>query len=221
MPTSTMTDIRTSSAIATRTEVANLVHVRPDRITDWSRSLDGRPPLVHTIRTGGRFTVPLVGIAETASISALRAAGMSMAEARRAGDFIRREYADEYAMASPRLFTDGTHAFFEDQYGLARVDDRQGAMREVIADHLRPLIIGPDGMVEAFRVEEFTASDVTIDPRYNAGRMSFTRNRVPVFAVAGALQAGEKPDDVASDYGLTRDEAADVARLLSWLDTVT
>lgn len=221
MATIALPDIRTASAIATRSEVANLVQVRPDRITAWASPRPGKAPLVHTIRGAGRFTVPLVGIAEVASLNALRSGGMPMDEVRRASDFIRREYDDEYALASPKLFTDGTDAFFEDAHGLARVKDKQGAIREVIADHLRPLVIGADGFVEAFRVEQFAPFDVTIDPRFNAGRMSFTRNRVPVFAVAGALDAEEKPDDVASDYGLTRAEVLAVRERLRWLATVT
>jgi uncharacterized protein (DUF433 family) len=146
---------------------------------------------------------------------------MSVQQARKAADFIRDAYNDEYAIASPRLFTDGTDAFVEDSHGLVRIRDGQGAWREVLDEHLRPLIIGEDGFVEAFRVEQFGASEVTIDPRYNAGRMSFTRNRVPVFAVAGALTAGETADAVASDFGLEHAEVGDVIRLLDWLAHVT
>lgn len=214
-------DPRISSAIATRAEVANLVRVRPDRLTAWAHPTSGRAPLVHTLRSRGRFSIPLVGIAEAASLNALRQGGMSMQQARSAAEYVRREYGDEYAMASPKLFTDGTDAFFEDNDGLVRLRDRQGAWREVLNEHLRPLIIGPDGFVEAFRVEEFTQSEVTIDPRYNAGRMSFVRNRVPVFAVAGALSAGEDIDAVAIDYGLSRAEVEEVNSHLDWLATVT
>lgn len=221
MATVALPDIRTTSPIATRSEVAHLVHVRPERITAWANPRNRKPPLVHTVRGAGRFTVPLVGIAEVASLNALRSGGMPMDEVRRACDFIRREYDDEYALASPKLFTDGTEAFFEDTHGLARVKDRQGAIREVLADHLRPLVIGEDGFIEAFRVEQFAPFDVTVDPRFNAGRMSFVRNRVPLFAVAGALEAGEKLDDVASDYGLSRQEVSVVADRLEWLAKVT
>ncbi len=144
---------RISSAIASRSEVANLVRVRPERLTSWAHPpTNGRaPPLVHTARSHGRFSIPLVGgIAEAASLNALRQGGMSMQQARSAAEYVRREYGDEYAMASPKLFTDGTDAFFEDnEGGLVRLRDRQGAWREVLNQHLRPLIIGPDGFVEA------------------------------------------------------------------------
>jgi uncharacterized protein (DUF433 family) len=221
MQTTLEHDIRTSSPIAMRSEVAALVEVTPERLGSWSQRRGGRAPLVHTVRANTRFTVPLVGIAEAASLQALHEGGMSIQEARKAADFIRYRHGEEYALASPRLFTDGTDAFIEDADGLARLRDQQGVIREAIAAHLRPLIMGPDGFVEAFHVEQFTASKVTIDPRFNAGRMSFTHNRVPVFTVTGAIAAGEKLEDVASDFELTHAEVEEVVRLIDWLAKVT
>lgn len=210
-------DIRTSSPIATRGEVATLLDVRPSRISGWSVGTPSRSPLVHTVpATYGRLTVPLVGIAEASALTALVSGGMSFPEVRRAVDFIRREEGEEYALASPRLLTDGTEAFLHDNEGLRRLRDRQGAFVEVLRAHLQPLLIGSDGFVEAFAIERFK-TQVTIDPRYNAGQMSFTRNRVPLFAVAGALRGGERPTDVASDFGLKDEEVADVAHNIEWL----
>lgn len=218
--TAVLTDPRISSAIATRGEVASLLDVRADKLTAWATPQRGKTPLVHTLRGQGRLTVPLVGIAEAASLDALRTGGMSMQEARRAADYIRQSTGDEYALASPHLFTDGTEAFIEDAMGIVRMRDNQGALREVIAEHLRPLIIGPDGLVEAFRVEQFETASVTIDPRFNAGRMTFTHSRVPVFVVAGELAAGEAPVQVAVEYDLEYETVKEVKRLSEWLATV-
>ena len=215
-----LADPRFTSPIATRGEVANLLAINPEKLTSWAKSSPGRPPMVHTVHGYGRFTVPLVGIAEAASLEALRAGGMSMQVARKAADFIR-ERGDEYALASPQLFTDGTDAFIRDNAGLMRLRDRQGTWEEVLADHLRPLIIGPDGLVEAFRVLQFKSGEVTVDPRFNAGRMSFVDSRVPVFVIAGALQAGEKVERVADDFGIDAHLVAEVHQLLEWLATVT
>lgn len=221
MRTALRPDPRVASPIATRSEVANLVHVKAERLTAWAFGSAGRRPLVHTVRGRGRFTIPLVGIAEAASLQALRAGGLSMQQARGAAEFIRDTFDDEYALASPRLFTDGTDAFIDDTDGLMRLRDRQGAIREVLNEHLRPLILDEQGFVEAFRVQEFSSSEVTIDPRFNAGRMSFVRNRVPVFAVAGALIAGERVDVVAQDYGLSSEETYEVLDRIDWLAKVT
>lgn len=212
-------DYRFTSPIATRPQVAALLGMRASTLADWTMPR-GDVPMVHTVRGAGRFTVPLVGIAEAASLRALREGGMSMQQARQAADFIRDEYGDQYAIASPHLFTDGTEAFVRTTAGLQRLRDGQGAFEEVLREHLRPLIIGPDGFIEAYQVENFHSSNVTIDPRFNAGRMSFERNRIPLFIIAGALEAGEPPRHVAADYGLTVDEVQEVDSAREWLAQV-
>jgi uncharacterized protein (DUF433 family) len=58
---------------------------------------------------------------------------------------------------------------------------------------------------------------VTVDPRYNAGQMSFVRNRVPLFAIAGQLAAGEAVPLLMSDFGLTAEEVLDVQKHLEWI----
>lgn len=215
----TALDYRFTSPIASRPQVATLLEVQPSRIESWTRPTSGLPPMVHTVGGAGRLTVPMIGIAEAAALEGLLAGGLSMFRVREAANHIRNELGDEYALASPQLFTDGTEAFIETTDGLQRLRDGQGAFREVLQRHLQPLIIGVDGVVEAYRIERFT-SPVTIDPRFNAGRMSFERNRVPLFAIAGALDAGERLDDVAREYELTTDEVAEVDGARRWLAAV-
>lgn len=214
-------DPRLSSPIATRSGVARLLEMRPEKLSSWSKGLDGRAPLVHTVRGYGRFTVPLVGIAEAAALDALRAYGLSMQQIRKAAEFVREEFGNEYAVASPQLLTDGAEMFVEDTDGIYRLRDRQVAIREVIERHLRPIEVGPDGIPEAFVVERFTSSRVTIDPRFNAGQMSFVRSRVPLFTVADALAAGDRIDEVAGDFGLSVEEVADVNEHRDWLAHVS
>lgn len=214
-------DIRTSSPIATRAEVSTLVGVKPGRLTGWTHPTHGRAPLVHTVNRSGHLTIPLVGIAEAAGLAALRHGGLSMQQARKAAEVIRANAGTEYALASPKLLTDGTDAFIEDDRGIWRLRDRQGAIREAFARHLRPLVLDEFGFVRAFHVEEFKESRVTIDPRFNAGRMSFESNRVPVFAVADALEAGESIDAVSDSFGLDRAAIAEVSKLLQWVGKVT
>jgi uncharacterized protein (DUF433 family) len=139
-----------------------------------------------------------------------------MQEIRGTAEYIRAEHDDMFALASPKFVTDGTDAFVHDHLGLTRMKDRQMAIRETVADHLRPLVIGDDGFVQAFTVERF-AFPVTVDPRYNAGQMSFVRNRVPLFAIAGQLAAGEAVPLLMSDFGLTAEEVLDVQKHLEWI----
>lgn len=207
-----------TTPIASRAEVSALVSVPGPKLSSWARKTGSKPPLVHTSHwpQSGRLTYPLVGIAEASTLNALRVAGLSMQQIRGTAEFIRSEHNDPYALASPKFVTDGTDAFVQDHLGLTRMRDLQLAIRETIRDHLRPLIIGKDGFVEAFKVDRFS-SPVTVDPRFNAGQMSFVRNRVPLFAVAGQLLAGEHPQAVMLDYGLTPEEVTDVQANLRWL----
>lgn len=207
-----------TTPIATRSEVSALVSVPGPKLSAWARKAGTREPLVHTFHTthSGRLAYPLVGIAEASTLNALRVAGLSMQQIRGTADYIRSEHNDKFALASPKFVTDGTDAFVQDHMGLTRMKDLQLAIRETIKDHLRPLVIGEDGFVEAFKVERF-ASNVTVDPRFNAGQMSFVRNRVPLFAVAGQLLAGESPQVVMLDFGLTAAEVADVESHLTWI----
>lgn len=207
-----------TTPIATRSEVSALVSVPGPKLSAWARKTSSKPPLVHTTHTqySGRLAYPLLGIAEASTLNALREAGLSMQQIRQTADYIRSEHNDQYALASPKFVTDGTDAFVQDHLGLTRMRDRQMAIRETIQDHLRPLVIGEDGFVEAFTVERFS-SPVTVDPQFNAGQMSFVRTRVPVFAVAGPLMAGESVSLLMNDFALTQEEVLDVKHHLQWL----
>lgn len=88
----------------------------------------------------------------------------------------------------------------------------QHAFVEVLEAHLRPLIFEADDYPVAFEVR---IPGAAIDPRFNAGRMAFVRNRVPVFAVLGSL-AGDSVDEVMQQYGLTVQEVAAVDEHREW-----
>lgn len=47
--------------------------------------------------------------------------------------------------------------------------------------------------------------------------MSFRRNRIPLFAVAGLLSSGEQPAVVALEFGLAAAEVSLVVDHLAWL----
>lgn len=197
-------DIRASSAILTLREVAGVIDMKkPERIRAWTKKSGSRPPMVHSVPAmkRGYPTIPLVGLAESSSLHALRAAGMSMQEAARTVTFIREEYDDPFALANPKFVTDGTDAFVQSGETIIRVRDKQAAFHDVLKKHLRPLLLGDDGYVERYRL--FKDPEIIIDPRFNSGRPSFADTMVPVFPIAGALEAGEPVPSVAGDFGLS------------------
>jgi uncharacterized protein (DUF433 family) len=215
-------DIRVTSPIATRSMTASLASITPARLSGWSRATaKGLPPLVHTSRGHTRFTVPLVGIAEAMSVAALADAGIGLPGIRQAAQYIRDEMGYEYAAASPALFTDGVDLFVRDHLGYYRSRDKQGALKEALEVRLRPLVIGDDGLVEAVRIEQFDPVEVTIDPHFNAGAMSFTRSRTPVFAVISAIDEGLSDAAIEDEFGVPAQGAGAARRLRDWLVRVT
>lgn len=217
-------DARFTSPILRPRDVATLVSMPEPTVRRWTRSADDRPPMVHEVRSQPRGwpSIPLVGLAEASVLRALRGGGMTMRTAVHAGRYIRDRFGTPYAMASPQLVTDGVEAFILDSEAgeLVRIKDNQHAFIEVLQDHLRPLQIGRDGYVEAFKVLRLEDVGVDIDPYFSAGRMSFRRNRVPVFAVVDALRAGESARTVEIDFRLTPTEVQAVEREIDWLDKV-
>lgn len=116
---------------------------------------------------------------------------------------VRRETDDQYVLAQPILFTDTIDIYIQRGGDLYRAQDGQRPIKGVIETYLRRVTIDEsDGFPSAFMVP-LTASGVvcTVDPRFNAGRLSLP-NRVPVFSVLGALEAGQSKYLVAEDFGI-------------------
>ena len=158
-------------------------------------------------------SVPLVGLVEANTLRTLREM-LAPSEVEAAALWIRKRHDAPYALANRRLVTDGAYAYVrENPNDLYRVKTNQHAFVEVLEAHLKPLIFERDDYPVAFEVR---IPGVTIDPRFNAGRMTFVRNRVPVFAVLGSLAGGDSVDEVMQQYGLTLQEVAAVDEHREW-----
>lgn len=208
----TLTDVdftepRFTSPILTLTEVSTLLRMSPDTVRSWAGQR-GRPQLIHRVDQRGHRgwpNVPLVGLAEAASLHGLNTTLKSRKDARRAAMHIKRQFADvPFPLANQRLVTDGFTVFLEQEDHLFRLRDGQGAMLEVLRDHLKPLVFVGDDYPVAFNVPGLPG--VRITPGINAGRMTFDRVGVPLFDVLGLLQAGEPEHVVASEFGLDGQE---------------
>lgn len=212
-------EARFTSPICTVREAAELVGMPVATLQSWAGQRRSRPQVVAHIQPHRRGwpSVPLVGVVEAATLRAL-ALNLKPSEIAAVATWMREQYSDPHPFANRRLMSDGAFAYVEeDSELLYRVRTSQHVIRESIATQLRPVEFADDNYPLAFRVDRLPG--VLIDPRFNAGRMAFARNRVPVFAVVGSLQAGEPADEVADSYRLTRDEVAQVEQHLEWLAT--
>lgn len=211
-------DIRASTPICTTSGVATLIGMPTPTVYSWTRARGRRPALVHTITNDRRGwpTIPVVGLAEAHVIRALRSMDIRMSKITEVVNWLRNEANDPFALASPRLVTDGIDLYVQRDADLERAFDGQRPIKETIADHLREIDVWPDGYAGGYSPERLGPT-IQIDARFSGGRMSFVRNRVPLFAVAGGLVAGDSAESVAADYDLTRDEIALVEQNLDWL----
>lgn len=204
--------------ICTVHDVADLVGMPLDTVKAWAgqrssrRQMFTRSPQDHR----GWPSVPLVGLVEAHTLRTLREM-LAPSEVEATAGWIRQRFDAPYALANKRLVTDGAYAYVrENPSELYRVKTDQQAFVEVLEAHLKPLIFEDDDYPVAFEVR---IPGVAIDPRFNAGRMTFVRNRVPVFAVLGSLAGGDSVDEVMQQYGLTLQEVAAVDEHRDWAAT--
>lgn len=196
-------------------DVADIVGMPLDTVKAWAGQRRSRPRMLTRTpqQHRGWPSVPLVGLVEAHTLRTLREM-LAPAEVEAAATWIRNQYSAPYALANRRLVTDGAYAYVrENPSGLYRVKTGQHAFVEVIEHHLEPLVFEEDEYPVAYRVR---IPGVAIDPRFNAGRMTFERNRVPVFAVVGSLRGGDSVDEVMQQYGLTLQEVAAVDEHREW-----
>ncbi|MBK6441448.1 MAG: DUF433 domain-containing protein [Candidatus Phosphoribacter baldrii] len=204
--------------ICTVQDVADLVGMPLDTVKAWAgqrssrRQMFTRTPQDHR----GWPSVPLVGLVEANTLRTLREM-LAPSEVEAAALWIRQRFDAPFALANKRLVTDGAYAYVkENPSELYRVKTSQHAFVEVLEDHLKPLIFEADDYPVAFEVR---IPGVAIDPRFNAGRMTYIRNRVPVFAILGSLAGGDSVDEVMQQYGLTLQEVAAVDEHREWAAT--
>ncbi|WP_143469962.1 hypothetical protein [Kocuria sp. WRN011] len=126
---------------------------------------------------------------------------------------------DPHPLLNPALVTDGVDAFLDFlkvDGSLLRTKDQQLALRPVLADHLKPLGLDADGRLSSYRVHRFE-NPVTVDPRFNGGAPSFTRNRVPLYGPAGYLAGGDLAASVQADFELRDGELRDIQNHQEWI----
>ena len=211
------------ATILTFAQASALTDSNVPTLRRWSRPVKTRDALV-TARANlrrGWPTISLIGLAEAATVSHLRGLGMSMPRVVEFTEFLRERYNERHALAVPRFVTDGSRVYEDLDGDLNDLVTGQGAFYEVLAPFLQELHAWEDGFAGAFRpVGALRTDAVEIDPRFNAGRLSFRRNRVPLFAVVGSLDAGDDVATVMRDYRLMADEVGLVERHKSWLRQV-
>jgi uncharacterized protein (DUF433 family) len=99
---------------------------------------------------------------------------------------------------------------------ISRAGDQQLPIREIIDDYLHYILWEEDDDFPTrltLRMYDPAVAEVVIDPRFAWGAPIVEAAKVPVTAVLGMWRAGESPDVVASEYGLTVEQVQAIVRV--------
>jgi uncharacterized protein (DUF433 family) len=194
----------------TPVEAAEHLQIPERTMHRWLAQTAADHPLVHSVRPvrRGHPSVPFVAMVEAYVLRSLRNLGLSTEKVRSAAAEIRREFDNEYGLASRRIVTDGVDIFvhYLDSDELARAGDRQIPIRHVIADYLRYITwTEADEFPSRLTLRRYdpAVAKVVIDPRFAWGAPVVEPANVPVSAILGLWRAGETSKVVADEYGLT------------------
>lgn len=204
--------------LLTPKEVARHLRIPESTVYYWLGEQAGGEPLVHRVEPEKRGwpSVPFVAVVEAYVLRSLRDLGLAKHAIREAAAEVRRSFDTPYALATKQITTDGVDIFinYADD-GLARVGDNQRPFREVIDDYLHYIRWDTtDGFAASLRLSQYPkAAPVIIDPRFGWGAPVVEATKVPVDAVVDLWSAGERLEDVAYEYGMSRDQVEAICRV--------
>lgn len=155
-------------------------------------------------------TLSFWNLVEAHVLRALRTEhGVSVKALRTALDYAERELRVERLLLSPELRSEAGQLFLE-RYGelIDLTASGQLAMKQVLAAHLRRVTW--DDARFPIRLHPFVANGagademvIAIDPAVSFGRPVVASRSVSTAVIVARIDAGERPVDVAADYGLS------------------
>ena len=147
-----------------------------------------------------------------------------LSKIREAIDYLRRHFSSKHPLAEQRFETDGIDLFIDKFGQLINVTQSgQIALRELLKAHLHR--VEHDSSRTAVRLYPFTRKRdlrepkvVVIDPHISYGRPVLVGTGIPTAVVAERYKAGESIDELAEDYGRSRNEIEEAIRCELWLE---
>ncbi len=143
---------------------------------------------------------------------------ISMPNIRKALDFVRRQTKERRPLLTERFLTDGVDLFL-DKYGqlVAVSKDGQLAMRAVMMDSLKHVRRDSKGMPSKLYLfaapgEKLATVEVVIDPRIAFGNPIVEGTGISTAILAQRYKAGDSIDELAGDFGLSRDAVEQAIR---------
>ena len=208
-------------------EAASYLEMPPATLRSWvlGRSYD--------TSTGSRFFQPLIDLAdkkrrclsfynliEAFTLNAMRRTEhhISMPSIRKALDYVKRQTKEKRPLLTEKFLTDGVDLFL-DKYGqlVAVSKDGQLAIRAVMMDSLTHVRRDSKGMPSKLYLfvapaAKPDASEVVIDPRIAFGNPIVDGTGISTAVLAQRYKAGDSIDELAEDFGLSRDAVEQAIR---------
>lgn len=205
---------RFADPLYTTAEVAAFLGVPAETIRRWVGSSSGVREAVITAAAGRprHARIPFVGLAEAYTLRAFREAGVSLQRIRPALERLDNELGLEHALASERLFTDGSEVLLdvarrtEGTASLAAkqlvvIRNGQHVFHEVVADYLRRITF-KGGYAQVIPLPAYVHARVVVDSRRSFGQPIFTSSGVRLTDALGLFEAGEPLATVSQEYGI-------------------
>jgi uncharacterized protein (DUF433 family) len=177
--------------------------------------------LPDNVRSGLSF----VNLVEAHVLDAIRRHHqVPLSKIRQAIHYLRKQFSSKHPLAEQRFETDGLNLFIDKFGQLINVTDSgQLALRELLKAHLHRVEHDTAGTV--VRLYPFTRKRdlrepklVVIDPHISYGRPVLVGTGIPTAIIAERYKAGESIDELAEDYGRSRNEIEEAIRCELWLE---
>lgn len=206
-----------TTPILTARDAARHLRMPESTLDVWIAKQRSGDPLIHSVTPERRGwpRLPFVAVIEAYVLRSLRDLGASMGEIHETAAFVRKEFGDEYALASQRIASDGVDLFVElaETKQLFSVKRNQYGIREVLSQYLQYVTWDDEGKPKRLRLQQYpVGAAVVIDPRFGWGSPVLERSKVPVDAMLSLWRAGDPMSVVAEEFDLPVDVVEDVLR---------
>jgi uncharacterized protein (DUF433 family) len=206
--------------LLTPIEAAEHLQIPERTMHRWLIAEAAGHPLVHSVKPKRRGwpSVPFVALVEAYVLRVLRGFRLSTHKIQSAAADVRTQFGTPYALATRRIATDGVDVLvhYLDSDEIARAGDRQMPIRQVIDDYLQYVVWDEDDEFPTrLRLRRYdpAVAEVVIDPRFAWGAPIIEPAKVTVDTVLGMWRAGETPDVVADEYGLSVEQVQTIIRV--------
>lgn len=215
-----MGDARFDRGLLDISDASRFLGIHRQTFQRWATGYTHGAPLLHTLDVPrGHAQVTFIAVAEAYVLDALRQAGVRPTQIRPALERLQAEFGREYVLVARELATDGIDILWDFSrtsagQGLMEARTGQLVMREIVEDYLQYLTWADDNYPAQLTLRHCQPSKVVIDPHRAFGQPIFEGSRTRVGDVANMLVAGEDPQVVADEHGVSIEEVRTAARIL-------